>query len=312
MASSSERVCPACGGALERWLIARAAEPAVEGKFELLRCRNCGTGVTAGAPVPEIHERGSYAAAPRGAGAAAPLLRMFDRRRLRMLARVAPPPGRLLDIGAGRGRFVTAAREAGYESGGIEPAPERAAAAAAYGSVVKVAGIEDAGVEPGAVDAISLWHVLEHVEDPGAALRTIAGWLRPGGAIVIGVPNAASLQARIGGPRWFHLDLPRHRTHFTPAGLDALVRAAGLEPVRTHHLLLEHNPFGMWQSLLSRLTPTPSYLFNLLKRAVPLRPLDLAITLLALPLAPVAALVELCAGLAGRGGTFALVARRPG
>jgi SAM-dependent methyltransferase len=228
-----------------------------------------------------------------------------------MLARAAPPPGRLLDVGAGRGRFVAAARRAGYESGGIEPVAERAAAAPAYGAIVKVAGIEDAGVEPGAVDAISLWHVLEHVEDPGAALRTITGWLRPGGAIVIGVPNVASLQARLGGPRWFHLDVPRHRTHFTPAGLDALARAAGLEPLRTHHVLLEHNPFGMWQSLVSRLTRTPSYFFNLLKRAAPPRPLDLAITLLALPLAPVAALIELCAGLAGRGGTLALVARRP-
>jgi SAM-dependent methyltransferase len=312
MASSGERACPACGGTLGPWRSAPAAEPAIKREFELLRCAQCRSAVTAGEPVEEIHEQGSYAGPPRGAGIAAPILRAFDRRRLRMLRSVAPPPGRLLDVGAGRGRFVAAAAAAGYEASGIEPAPARAAAADQLGARVAVATAEDAEIADGSLDAISLWHVLEHTEEPLAALERMAGWLRPGGAIVIGVPNLASLQARLGGPRWFHFDLPRHRTHFTPAGLEALVHTAGLEPVRTHHVLLEHNPFGMWQSLVSRLTPTPSYLFNLLKRAVPPRPLDLLITVLALPLVPLAVLLELGAGAARRGGTIALVARRPG
>jgi hypothetical protein len=128
----------------------------------------------------------------------------------------------------------------------------------------------------------------------------------------VGVPNLASVQARLGGERWYHLDVPRHRVHFTPAGLDDLLRANGFTPVRTHHLLAEHNPFGMWQSLVSRLTTQPSYLYNLLKRNAPVRSPDLAITALALPLAPVAALAELAAGLAGRGGTVAVLARRAG
>ena len=60
--------------------------------------------------------------------------------------------------------------------------------------------------------------------------------------------------------------MPRHRTHFTAAGLRALLSTSGLEPVRAHHVLLEHNPFGMWQSLVSRVTPTPSWLYLALKR----------------------------------------------
>jgi hypothetical protein len=67
----------------------------------------------------------------------------------------------------------------------------------------------------------------------------------------------------------------------------------------------------MWQSLVNRATPTPSYLFRFLKREAPLRPGELAISLLAVPLLPLAALAELAAGLAGRGGTIAAVARRP-
>jgi hypothetical protein len=152
--------------------------------------------------------------------------------------------------------------------------------------------------------------VLEHLDDPGAALSRLRGWLRPGGGLLVGVPNLDSLQARIGGARWYHLDVPRHRVHFTSAGMPALLWRRGFEVVGVRHLLLEHNPFGMWQSWLSRLTSHPSYVYNLLKRNAPLRSPDLAISVAMLPLAPVAALVELAAGFAALGGTVAVLARR--
>jgi SAM-dependent methyltransferase len=247
---------------------------------------------------------------PRGARLAAPLLAAFDRARLRLLRPAVPPPARLVDAGAGRGRFVAAARAAGYSAEGFEPDPARAAAAAAYGVELEVAGLEDAGPEPGALDAVTAWHVLEHVEDPDGAVARIATWLRPGGALLVGAPNLGSLQARLGGERWYHLDLPGHRTHFTVAGLHTLLRRHGLEPIRTVHVLAEHNPFGMWLSLVNRLTRRPSYLFELLKRRAPLDARDLAVTLLALPLLPFAALLELAAGLLGRGGTVAVLAVR--
>ena len=205
---------------------------------------------------------------------------------------------------------MLAAARAGYEVEGIELDPARAAAAVATGASVRATGIEAAEVEPAGLDAITCWHVLEHVDDPGAVTGRLAGWLRPGGVFLAGAPNLASLQARVGGARWYHLDLPRHRTHFTVAGLHALLRRHGLTPLATHHVLAEHNPYGMWQSLVNRATPTPSYLFHLLKREAPPRAGELAVTALATPLLPLAALVELGAGLARRGGTVAVVARR--
>jgi SAM-dependent methyltransferase len=268
--------------------------------------------VTAGPPVPDLHESGAYAPAPpRLARGAAPVLHAFDRARLRLLEPVAPPPGRLLDVGAGRGRFVAAARAAGYDASGIEPSAGRVQAAAREHRVpLSRGGIEEADVAAGSLDAVTLWHVLEHVEAPDAATARIASWLRPGGALLVGAPNLGSLQARVGGARWYHLDLPRHRTHFTVPGLLALLRRAGLEPVAVHHVLAEHNPFGMWQSLVNRATTTPSYLYNLLKRNARPAPADLAVTLLALPLAPAAAGLELAAGAAHRGGTVAVTAVR--
>jgi hypothetical protein len=205
---------------------------------------------------------------------------------------------------------VAAARAAGFDAFGIEPAARGAGVAAALGLPVTQVTIETAVIEPASLDAVTLWHVLEHLESPGDAIARISTWLRPGGALLIGVPNLASVQARLSGTSWYHYDVPRHRVHYTPAGLAALLARHDLQPVRIHHLLLEHNPYGMWQSLVSRVTTRPSYLYNLLKRNAPARSPDLAVTISLLPLAPVAALAELIAGLARRGGTLAILARR--
>jgi SAM-dependent methyltransferase len=303
--------CPACGGVLAAWRSVRASDPALgEARFELARCGSCGSAVTLGEPPAALYDVGAYRpGAPRLHGAAQPVLRLFDRQRLALVRSLAPAPARLLDAGAGRGRFIAAAAAAGYDAFGVEPAVSGAGEPAAALPILRTT-LEEAPIEAGSVDVVTLWHVLEHLDRPGQALERIASWLRPGGGLVVGVPNLSSLQARLGGERWYHLDVPRHRVHFTPAGLDALLRARGFAVHAVRHTLIEHNPFGMWQSLLSRLTRHPSYVYNLLKRNAPLRSPDLALAVAALPAAPIAAALELAAGAAGRGGTIAVVARR--
>jgi hypothetical protein len=165
---------------------------------------------------------------------------------------------------------------------------------------------------------VVLWHSLEHFDDPEAALARIRGWLRPGGRLVVAVPDLASVQARIGGDRWFHQDVPRHRTHFTPRGLAALLERTGFDLDRTHHLLVEQNPLGMWQTLLNRLTGERDFAFRLIKRdladvSAPARTRDLAITAIAaIPAAVIGVLLELFAGLARRGGSMVARARASG
>jgi SAM-dependent methyltransferase len=304
--------CPACGGRLVAWKSVRASEPALYAeRVELRRCGRCGTAVTVGESNAELYEAGAYRpGTPRLYSAARPLLDFFDHRRLALVRELSDAPARLLDAGAGRGRFVAAARAAGYDATGIEPSQRGSDAAAALGAPVERATIAEAAVRTGSADVVTLWHVLEHLDDPGGALDRIATWIRRGGGVLVAVPNLASLQASIGGDRWYHLDVPRHRVHFTPAGLDALLRARGFAPVRTAHVLAEQNPFGMWQSLVSRVTRHPSYLYNLLKRNAPLLSLDLPVTALGLALAPPAVVAELVAGALARGGTIAVLARR--
>jgi SAM-dependent methyltransferase len=203
---------------------------------------------------------------------------------------------------------VAAARAAGWAASGIEPSERGVSAAAAvYGVELQRGGIDAAC---GTYDAVVLWHVLEHLGDPSAGIARAASVLAPGGRLLVGVPNLASVQASIGRERWYHLDLPRHRTHFTPAGLRALLGRHGFVVEREQHALLEHNPFGLWQTIVNRFTTTPSWLFNALKRDAPLVHRDALVTLVLLPLAPLCLLAERAFAALGRGGTIAVVARR--
>jgi 2-polyprenyl-3-methyl-5-hydroxy-6-metoxy-1,4-benzoquinol methylase len=304
--------CPACVGILEPWRAVPASEPGVNSQwFDLLRCESCGTAVTAGQAWPELNDSGAFRpGVPRLYRLASPLLHAYDAQRLALLRTLVASGARVLDAGAGQGRFVVRAREAGYDAFGIEPSTRGVQRAAALGAPVLQVGLEQAELDADSLDAVTLWHVLEHLEDPRLGLERISEWVRPGGGLLVGVPNLASVQASIGGERWYHLDVPRHRTHFTPEGIRRLLHATGFDVVSTEHALLEHNAFGMWQSAVNRFTTEPSYLYNLLKRNVPLGGRDLALTFLALPLLPVAALAELGAAFWRRGGTVAVLARR--
>src|SRR5947209_3346561 len=159
------RPCPACGGELSPWRRVAASDPVLERtRFLLLRCGDCGTAVTGPAssenlpgPGPsdgaELHRSGAYrSGTPRLYRLVRPLLASFDRRRLAMLRPFIPPPARLLDAGAGRGRLVAAANLAGYDAYGLEPSARRGEAAGAWRERIQATGIEEAQIEPGSLD----------------------------------------------------------------------------------------------------------------------------------------------------------------
>lgn len=302
--------CPACGAWLAPWIDVPAGEPSYLRTFPLSRCVACGTAVTGGDPPgPQAYEEGIYApSSPRAAPAVRALQRAAGGQPVRVLARAGLRPGtRVLDIGAGRGRLVAELRRRGFAAEGIEPSARSASAAAGAGLPVGRQSIDEH--HDSGLDAVVLWHVVEHLDDPVAALQRVRSWLRPGGLVLVGVPNVASLQALIGGPAWMHFDVPRHRLHLTPSGLDALFSSSGFQPGPVEHMVWEHNPAAMWMALLSRAGMSPAYPFHLLKRNAPARGRDLALAVGGLPLLPVAVALEAAAAAAGRGGTMAALAR---
>jgi SAM-dependent methyltransferase len=89
----------------------------------------------------------------------------------------------------------------------------------------------DASFDDRKFDAAVLRQSLEHTIDPLGDLRRLRPMLRGGGLVAISVPNFAGWQARRLRSRWFHLDVPRHRVHFTPDGLARLLVQAGFERI---------------------------------------------------------------------------------
>lgn len=119
--------------------------------------------------------------------------------------------------------------EHGWRMTGIEPSPEACATAAGRGVEARCGTLNSVEIEPDAYDAIVFRHSLEHTNDPVGDLRRVARALRPDGLVLISVPNFGCWQARRFGTHWYHLDLPRHRTHFTESALRRALQAAGLE-----------------------------------------------------------------------------------
>lgn len=141
--------------------------------------------------------------------------------------------GRLLDVGCATGIFLDAAQKEGWDVEGIEPS-RYMRDHALKGVAPRIREGVFLDMEPGEpYDLISFWDVLEHVRDPRQTLEHAAKLLRPGGLLVVNVPNRESLLARIMRGNW-PLLLPEHLFYFSPKSLRYLLESAGFSPVGTH------------------------------------------------------------------------------
>jgi 2-polyprenyl-3-methyl-5-hydroxy-6-metoxy-1,4-benzoquinol methylase len=138
--------------------------------------------------------------------------------------------GRMLDVGCGTGAFLDGMRERGWEVQGIEPGPR----AAAYASEeldldVQNTTLEAAQLEPASLDLVTMWNVLEHLSDPLQGLRRIRSSLRPGGLLIVAIPNLDSYDQALFGNYWAGYDLPRHLFTFPAPTMERMAQEAGFK-----------------------------------------------------------------------------------
>jgi len=247
---AAEGDCPLCSVNLrERFREIEAEETGA--RFGVDECPCCGLGRTV--PVPA--DLTPYYGASYYGGRHGLTAQLCLRRRLRIVDRIvgqgAEPSaeaGRwLLDYGCGDGSFLAEARARGWNGRGIERHGRESARDGL--SVVSSLAELDEGLR---FDCATLWHVLEHLEDPVGALADLRRWIRPGGVVLAAVPNFGSWQARATGASWLHLDIPRHLSHFTPNALAKTFEAAGFRVSETFHGEWEYDVIGWSQSLLNR------------------------------------------------------------
>lgn len=208
---------------------------------QLVTCTDCGT-LESVLPEP----------LPAGAGPAGSYLphemptgpkgwltaRSQDRKAL--LVRPWAGGGKLVDIGCGSGGFMDAwlRKSPGNRAVGLEPSPHVVEAARARGLEVIAASLDEPITEVARGGALyTLWHVLEHLEDPVAALIRIRETMAPEGKIVLVVPNAAAMERSLFGARTIAWDPPRHRWHFTPEGLTGLAKVTNLRVLERFNLI---------------------------------------------------------------------------
>lgn len=137
--------------------------------------------------------------------------------------------GKILDIGCATGQFLHYMAARGWSSTGIEPDDQtRARAIAEYGLQV-FPERELNAFTPGSFDVITMWHVLEHVSDLNGRIEQIKKLLKPGGTLIVAVPNCEAHDAVTYGAFWAGYDLPRHLYHFTQTDMKWLMEKSGLQ-----------------------------------------------------------------------------------
>jgi SAM-dependent methyltransferase len=281
-------------------------DPQTRETFGIATCERCGLGQTF--PQPEDLAR-YYGPAYHG-GRHGFTAKHCARRRIGFLRDVAGAGQgrRVLDVGCGDGTFLLAAQRSGWAVAGTEMNP-----AIARGEGLTVWTDLDQANEGAPYACITLWHSLEHMRAPRAVVEEASRMLEQGGTMLIAVPNAEGLQASVFGPKWFHLDVPRHLFHFGPRSLRTIVEGAGLEVERSFHLEMELELFGWTQSALNSVFPDPNvFFYELTGRHPDVGPIAKSVhfaagTLLTALAAPLTAVGPL----ASKGAVLVMAARKP-
>ena len=144
--------------------------------------------------------------------------------------------GKLLDIGCGVGDFLHTAEMHGWECIGVEPSEDAKAIAQKRMKGKIIVSEELEGFPDGAFDVITMWHVLEHVDDMKWQVAQLQRLVNPSGRVVIAVPNYNSYDGQFYKEHWAAYDVPRHLNHFNRITLSKIFKTSGLELVKMDKL----------------------------------------------------------------------------
>ncbi len=137
--------------------------------------------------------------------------------------------GKILDIGAGTGAFLNTMNKAGWEVTGIEPdETARENAKKLYGLSLQTPQ-QLFNLPLQSFDAITMWHVLEHVHELHEYMDQLKDLLKPNGCIFIAVPNYTCYDEKVYKEFWAAYDVPRHLYHFSPKSITQLLLQHGLQ-----------------------------------------------------------------------------------
>ena len=145
--------------------------------------------------------------------------------------------GKLLDIGCGVGDFIHVAEQQGWKCLGVEPSDDAKAIARKRikANIINSELLEDIPDE--SFDVITMWHVLEHVDDLKWKIEQLRRLIKPNGRIVIAVPNYKSYDGQFYKELWAAYDVPRHLNHFNKQTITKIFKTKELNLKKTEKLI---------------------------------------------------------------------------
>lgn len=229
--------CPVCAGiTLNKHLVVQD-HMITKQDFTIVRCGDCGFHFTN--PIPAEHLIGDYykseeyvSHSSSNAGlinkAYNAVRKITLKRKVSLVQRISKGK-QLLDIGAGTGHFLNQSKMAGFEVQGLEPDTDARDFAKQHFDL-NLQPLETLTTIPdNSKDVITMWHVLEHVYHLKRDLAELVRVLKPGGSLIIAVPNMNSLDAQYYKENWAAYDVPRHLYHFQPETMKQLLSDFSME-----------------------------------------------------------------------------------
>lgn len=218
-------------------------------EFDLFKCHGCGFVFTRGYPdedsISKYYESDDYISHDDRAKGLLNHIYLLVRkimlqRKKRIVEKITGiKKGRILDIGCGTGYFAATMKKGGWHVTGIEPNKKAREFGAGHFGIDIISPENISDIPDKSLDAVTLWHVLEHLHDPFKYSDEIDRLLKPGGICIAALPNNNSSDAYYYGRFWAAYDLPRHLWHFNPSTFSLFWENKGFKVINTKSLPLD-------------------------------------------------------------------------
>jgi 2-polyprenyl-3-methyl-5-hydroxy-6-metoxy-1,4-benzoquinol methylase len=228
--------CPVCKNKEFSPFLSCADHTVSHEQFEIVACNSCGFKFTN--PRPNNEDLASYyqsedyiSHSNTKKGIISQLYHKVRKRTLKQKLQLVSKHvsrGTILDYGCGTGAFVNECWQNNWKAFGLEP--DAGARKLAFESGLNVSATKevlDQKTPDLKFNAITLWHVLEHVTDLDETLKYFKVKLNREGVVIIAVPNHTSYDAQLYKEHWAAYDVPRHLYHFEPKTIQALMSNYG-------------------------------------------------------------------------------------
>lgn len=236
--------CPWCGSENAQLHIELKDLFLTQEPFKILECKDCGLLYTTPRPnkdeIGKYYKSDEYYSHQENKEGFIPKVyekvKSINLKNKYTIATEKTRKGKILDIGCGVGDFLHTMEQHGWEGTGVEPSEEAKAIAKKRIKAQLLSSEEQENLTEGSFDVITMWHVLEHVDAQRWQIQQLYRLCKPGGRIIIALPNYKSYDGQYYKAAWAAYDVPRHLNHFNEETIIKIFEESHLKHIKTEKL----------------------------------------------------------------------------